>query len=236
LTPKELGRLMTVVANPRQFKVSDWFLNRKKDYKDGRASQVVTNTLDTKLKDDHKRLKIRADLTSAPSNQSDRIHPYDHNTDRQQKRGRLQGLCSTRTSHPTVGGPTPRHPTSQSEVRPTDLRPRSRRIGLPPGCSSPAGGPRPGYISPAGACVLGYGSLARARAPGYGFPATTEDRPRGIVVTSDPAVGGPIDRPLTIAIERRTASTGRSPGCRSPARTRVPKYGAPASQSTALLL
>ncbi|CAO1949046.1 unnamed protein product [Urochloa humidicola] len=33
LTPEELERLMTVVANPHQFKVPDWFLNRKKDYK-----------------------------------------------------------------------------------------------------------------------------------------------------------------------------------------------------------
>ncbi|OEL28622.1 hypothetical protein BAE44_0010359, partial [Dichanthelium oligosanthes] len=59
LTPKELNRLMTVVVNPRQFKVSDWFLNRKKDYKDGRPSRIVTNTLDTKLRDDLERLKIR---------------------------------------------------------------------------------------------------------------------------------------------------------------------------------
>uniref|UniRef100_A0A0E0Q4N9 40S ribosomal protein S18 n=1 Tax=Oryza rufipogon TaxID=4529 RepID=A0A0E0Q4N9_ORYRU len=48
LTPEELERLMTVVANPRQFKVPDWFLNRKKDYKDGRFSQ---------LRDDLERLK-----------------------------------------------------------------------------------------------------------------------------------------------------------------------------------
>ncbi|OEL17340.1 hypothetical protein BAE44_0021640, partial [Dichanthelium oligosanthes] len=62
LTPKELKRLMTVVANPRQIKVSEWFLNRKKDYKDGRFSQVVSNTLNMKLRDDLKRLKkIRTD-------------------------------------------------------------------------------------------------------------------------------------------------------------------------------
>mgnify|MGYP003702448671 CR=1 FL=1 len=57
LTPEELERLMTVVANPRQFKVPDWFLNRKKDYKDGRFSQVVSNALDMKLRDDLERLK-----------------------------------------------------------------------------------------------------------------------------------------------------------------------------------
>ncbi|CAL4919510.1 unnamed protein product [Urochloa decumbens] len=43
--------------NKRQFKVPDWFLNRKKDYKDGRFSQVVSNALDMKLRDDLERLK-----------------------------------------------------------------------------------------------------------------------------------------------------------------------------------
>ncbi|KAJ4809022.1 40S ribosomal protein S18 [Rhynchospora pubera] len=31
LKPDELERLMAVVANPRQFKVPDWFLNRQKE-------------------------------------------------------------------------------------------------------------------------------------------------------------------------------------------------------------
>ncbi|BBN68534.1 Ribosomal protein S13/S18 family [Prunus dulcis] len=35
LSAAELDNLMTIVANPRQFKIPDWFLNRKKDYKDG---------------------------------------------------------------------------------------------------------------------------------------------------------------------------------------------------------
>lgn len=48
---------MVVVANPRQFKIPDWFLNRKKDYKDGKYSQVVSNALDMKLRDDLERLK-----------------------------------------------------------------------------------------------------------------------------------------------------------------------------------
>ncbi|RWW83189.1 hypothetical protein BHE74_00008311 [Ensete ventricosum] len=57
LSAAELENLMTVVANPRQFKIPDWFLNRKKDYKDGRYSQVVSNALDMKLRDDLERLK-----------------------------------------------------------------------------------------------------------------------------------------------------------------------------------
>ncbi|CAL9076984.1 unnamed protein product [Musa acuminata var. zebrina] len=57
ISAAELENLMTIVANPRQFKIPDWFLNRKKDYKDGRYSQVVSNALDMKLRDDLERLK-----------------------------------------------------------------------------------------------------------------------------------------------------------------------------------
>lgn len=65
LSSQELDNLMTIVANPRQFKIPDWFLNRKKDYKDGRYSQVVSNALDMKLRDDLERLKkIRLDFLS----------------------------------------------------------------------------------------------------------------------------------------------------------------------------
>ena len=48
---------MVIVANPRQFKIPDWFLNRKKDHKDGRYTQVVSNGLDMKMREDLERLK-----------------------------------------------------------------------------------------------------------------------------------------------------------------------------------
>ncbi|KAL8513613.1 hypothetical protein ACS0TY_012914 [Phlomoides rotata] len=57
LSSAEIDNLMTIVANPRQFKIPDWFLNRKKDYKDGKFSQVTSNALDMKLRDDLERLK-----------------------------------------------------------------------------------------------------------------------------------------------------------------------------------
>ncbi|XP_068669621.1 small ribosomal subunit protein uS13z/uS13y/uS13x-like [Aristolochia californica] len=57
LSAAELESLIVIVANPRQFKIPDWFLNRQKDYKDGRYSQVVSNALDMKLRDDLERLK-----------------------------------------------------------------------------------------------------------------------------------------------------------------------------------
>ncbi|KAL0419888.1 UNVERIFIED_CONTAM: 40S ribosomal protein S24-1 [Sesamum radiatum] len=57
LSNAEIDSLMVIVANPRQFKIPDWFLNRKKDYKDGKFSQVTSNALDMKLRDDLERLK-----------------------------------------------------------------------------------------------------------------------------------------------------------------------------------
>merc|ERR1712087_333469 len=61
LTAEEVERLVTIVQNPRQFKVPDWMLNRKKDVKDGKYMQCVSNTLDMKLRDDLERMKkIRA--------------------------------------------------------------------------------------------------------------------------------------------------------------------------------
>jgi len=57
LSAAELESLMVIVSNPRQFRVPDWFLNRKKDIKDGKYSQLTSNQLDTKLRDDIERLK-----------------------------------------------------------------------------------------------------------------------------------------------------------------------------------
>ncbi|XP_076887598.1 small ribosomal subunit protein uS13z/uS13y/uS13x-like [Bidens hawaiensis] len=57
LSSAEIDNVMTIVANLRQFKIPDWFLSRKKDYKDGKYSQMTSNALDMKLKDDLERLK-----------------------------------------------------------------------------------------------------------------------------------------------------------------------------------
>jgi len=57
LTAEEMESLMVIIASPRQFRVPEWFLNRKKDHKDGKYTQVVSNALDTKFRDDLERLK-----------------------------------------------------------------------------------------------------------------------------------------------------------------------------------
>ena len=57
LSAAELESLMVIVATPRQFRIPDWFLNRQKDFKDGKYLQLSSNALDTKLRDDLERLK-----------------------------------------------------------------------------------------------------------------------------------------------------------------------------------
>ncbi|XP_018494178.1 40S ribosomal protein S18 isoform X1 [Galendromus occidentalis] len=57
LSEQEVNAIVTILANPRQYKIPDWFLNRQKDIIDGKYSQVVSSTLDTKLREDLERLK-----------------------------------------------------------------------------------------------------------------------------------------------------------------------------------
>merc|ERR1711865_749912 len=61
LSEEEVEKIVTIMANPRQYKIPDWFLNRQKDIKDGKFSQVTSNMLENKLREDLERLKkIRA--------------------------------------------------------------------------------------------------------------------------------------------------------------------------------
>merc|ERR1711976_886959 len=61
LSDEEVEKIKTIMSNPRQYKIPDWFLNRQRDIKDGKTSQVMSNILDNKLREDLERLKkIRA--------------------------------------------------------------------------------------------------------------------------------------------------------------------------------
>jgi len=57
LSQEEVDKLVSIIQHPRQFKIPDWFLNRKKDIRDGKYGQVVSNNLDQKLREDIERLK-----------------------------------------------------------------------------------------------------------------------------------------------------------------------------------
>uniref|UniRef100_A0ABI7VRD2 Small ribosomal subunit protein uS13 n=1 Tax=Felis catus TaxID=9685 RepID=A0ABI7VRD2_FELCA len=49
LTEDEVECVVPIMQNPRQCKFPDWFLNRQKDMKDGKYSQVLADGLDNKL-------------------------------------------------------------------------------------------------------------------------------------------------------------------------------------------
>lgn len=57
LNETEIEKLFTIISNPRQYKIPDWFLNRQKDIKDGKYNQITSNALDNKLREDLERLK-----------------------------------------------------------------------------------------------------------------------------------------------------------------------------------
>lgn len=61
LNSDELERIVTIIQNPTQFKIPTWFLNRQRDIVDGKNSQILSNGVDSKIRDDLERLKkIRA--------------------------------------------------------------------------------------------------------------------------------------------------------------------------------
>jgi len=45
LSEEEIEKIKTIMANPRQFDIPDWFLNRQKDPKDGKFGQVSAATI-----------------------------------------------------------------------------------------------------------------------------------------------------------------------------------------------
>ncbi|KAL4953872.1 heme peroxidase [Aspergillus filifer] len=57
LTTEELERIVTILQNPTQYKIPTWFLNRQRDIVDGKDSQVLSNGLDSKYREDLERLK-----------------------------------------------------------------------------------------------------------------------------------------------------------------------------------
>ncbi|CAD5227959.1 unnamed protein product [Bursaphelenchus xylophilus] len=57
LSEEELEKVTTVLLNPTQYKIPNWFLNRQKDIKDGKYTQVISTALESKLRDDLERMK-----------------------------------------------------------------------------------------------------------------------------------------------------------------------------------
>ena len=57
LTEEEIETVKTIIAQPTQFGIPLWFLNRQKDVKTGKNLQLTANQVDTKYREDLERMK-----------------------------------------------------------------------------------------------------------------------------------------------------------------------------------
>ena len=57
LSEEEMEKLATVMLNPQQYKIPSWFLNRQKDIRDGKNSQLLSTNLESKYREDFERMK-----------------------------------------------------------------------------------------------------------------------------------------------------------------------------------
>lgn len=57
LTAEEIEKIVAILQNPLHFKIPEWFLNHQKDFVDGKSTQLTSNNLLTKLRDDIERMK-----------------------------------------------------------------------------------------------------------------------------------------------------------------------------------
>ncbi|KJP90156.1 hypothetical protein AK88_00004 [Plasmodium fragile] len=57
LTTEEINNIVHIMNAPSQFKIPDWFLNRRKDLKEGKNLHVIANQLDSYLREDLERMK-----------------------------------------------------------------------------------------------------------------------------------------------------------------------------------
>ena len=57
MTEEEIENVKTIIANPRQFNIPDWFLNRQKDMKTGKFLQLTSQQVDSRLREDLERMK-----------------------------------------------------------------------------------------------------------------------------------------------------------------------------------
>ena len=57
LSETEVQTITQIIDDPMGNGIPSWFLNRQKDFKTGKFSQLASNLLDTQLRDDLERLK-----------------------------------------------------------------------------------------------------------------------------------------------------------------------------------
>ena len=61
LTPDEIEKVVAILQDPKKFNIPVWLVNRRRDKFDGKSSQLVSNQIASKLRDDLEHLKkVRA--------------------------------------------------------------------------------------------------------------------------------------------------------------------------------
>lgn len=61
LSADEIEKLVSILSDPKKFKIPVWMLNRRRDKTDGKSFQMVSNVIATKLREDIEALKkVRA--------------------------------------------------------------------------------------------------------------------------------------------------------------------------------
>ncbi len=61
LSADEIEKLVSILSDPKKFKIPAWMLNRRRDKVDGKSFQMVSNIIATKLREDIEALKkVRA--------------------------------------------------------------------------------------------------------------------------------------------------------------------------------
>ncbi|VWU49250.1 40S ribosomal protein S18, putative [Hepatocystis sp. ex Piliocolobus tephrosceles] len=57
LSTEDINNIVHIMNAPAQFKIPHWFLNRRKDIKEGKNLHVIANQLDSYLREDLERMK-----------------------------------------------------------------------------------------------------------------------------------------------------------------------------------
>ena len=57
LSEEEINHIVTIIQNPLEHQIPEWFLNRQHDVTTGLSSHVAANNLDAKLREDLEKMK-----------------------------------------------------------------------------------------------------------------------------------------------------------------------------------
>jgi len=57
LTEADVEKISDIIAKPKEYGIPMWFLNRQRCLKDGSNSQLISNMIDTRLREDLERMK-----------------------------------------------------------------------------------------------------------------------------------------------------------------------------------